>query len=59
MEHPSNIVSDEMVKFISPKGLTLCILETPKRVLLQDEMQHKAAFHQGLHCLLRLKQPSS
>ena len=21
-----------------------------------DEMQHKAAFHQGLHCLLRLKQ---
>ena len=22
-----------------------------------DEMQHKAAFHQGLHCLLRLKQP--
>ena len=24
----------------------------------QDEMQHKTAFHQGLHCLLRLKQPS-
>ena len=24
----------------------------------QDEMQHNAAFHQGLHCLLRLKQPS-
>ena len=22
-----------------------------------DEMQHNAAFHQGLHCLLRLKQP--
>ena len=22
-----------------------------------DEMQHKAAFHQGLHSLLRLKQP--
>ena len=22
-----------------------------------DEMQHSAAFHQGLHCLLRLKQP--
>ena len=21
-----------------------------------DEMQHNAAFHQGLHCLLRLKQ---
>ena len=24
-----------------------------------DEMQHYAAFHQGLHCLLRLKQPSA
>ena len=23
-----------------------------------DEMQHNAAFHQGLHYLLRLKQPS-
>ena len=23
-----------------------------------DEMQHKAAFHQGLLCLLRFKQPS-
>ena len=23
-----------------------------------NEMQHYAAFHQGLHCLLRLKQPS-
>ena len=23
-----------------------------------DEMQHNAAFHQGLHCLQRLKQPS-
>ena len=23
-----------------------------------EEMQHNAAFHQGLHCLLRLKQPS-
>ena len=23
-----------------------------------DEMQHYSAFHQGLHCLLRLKQPS-
>ena len=21
-----------------------------------DEMQHNAAFHQGLHCLIRLKQ---
>ena len=24
----------------------------------RDEMQHNAAFHQGLQCLLRLKQPS-
>ena len=23
-----------------------------------DEMQHNAVFHQGQHCLLRLKQPS-
>ena len=23
-----------------------------------DEMQHNAAFHQGLRCLLRLKHPS-
>ena len=23
-----------------------------------DEMQHNAAFHQGLHCLLRFRQPS-
>ena len=23
-----------------------------------DEMQHNAAFHQGLHCLLRIKKPS-
>ena len=22
-----------------------------------DEMQHNGVFHQGLHCLLRLKQP--
>ena len=43
--------------------LTLCKLETPKRGTLAnskdpDEMQHNAAFHQGLHCLLRLKQLS-
>ena len=31
---------------------TLAISEDP------DEMQQNAAFHQGLHCLLRLKQPS-
>ena len=23
-----------------------------------DEMQHNAAFHQGIHCFLNLKQPS-
>ena len=23
-----------------------------------DEMQHNAAFHQGLHCLLSFKEPS-
>ena len=44
-------------------SLALCILETPKCVTLAnsadpDEMQHDAAFHQGLHCLLRFKQPS-
>ena len=43
--------------------LILCMLETPERVLLAssedpDEMPHDAAFHQGLHCLLRLKQSS-
>ena len=37
-------------------ALTLCIMETPKRVD-PDEMQH-AAFHQGLHFLLKLKQSS-
>ena len=36
-------------------------METPKRVLCHtvsedpDEMLHDAAFHQGLHCLLKLK----
>ena len=42
-------------------GQTLCILETPKTLANSedtDEMQHNAAFHQGLHCLLRLNQPS-
>ena len=43
--------------------LTLCILETHKRVLWQnsedpDEMPHDAAFHQGLNCLLIFKQSS-
>ena len=38
--------------------LTFCILESPKRVQCTftnsedpDEMQRKAAFHLGLHCL--------
>ena len=36
--------------------LTLCIQETPKLVIFAnsedpDEMQHNAAFHQGLNCL--------
>ena len=41
-----------MIAFV----LTLCIQETPKRVLFSfansedpDEMQHNAAFHQDLH----------
>ena len=36
--------------------LTLFILDTDKQVLTNsedpDELLHKAAFHQGLHCLL-------
>ena len=36
----------------NPKTGTLVNSEDP------DEMQHKAAFHQGLHCSLRRKQPS-
>ena len=31
---------------------TLAISDVP------NEMQHNTAFQQGLHCLLRLKQPS-
>ena len=44
--------------------LTLYILETPLEMGTfansedPDQMQHNAAFHQGLHCLLRLKQSS-
>ena len=40
--------------------LTRCILETLEYSEDPDEMQHnllhKAAFHQGLHCLLKSKQ---
>ena len=32
------------------------MLETPAKSENQDEMQHHTAFHQGLHCLPRLKQ---
>ena len=39
--------------------LTLSILETQIGTLANtedsDEIQHNAAFHQGLHCLLKLK----
>ena len=43
--------------------LTLCIQENPKRVVLQtemtqNEMPQNVAFHQGLHCLLKLKRSS-
>ena len=52
MGHPGFIVSN----------LTLCIREIPKTSTFSnsedpDEMQLNAAFHLGLHCLLRLKQP--
>ena len=44
------------------KILSLCILETITGTLANseepDEMQHNAAFHQGLHCFLRLKRSS-
>ena len=35
------------LKTRNPKMVTLANSEDP------DEMPHKAAFHQGLHCLLR------
>ena len=44
--------------------LTVWRPETPKRVTLSNsedpgEMPHNAAFHQGLHCLLRQNQYSA
>ena len=36
-------------------SLTLFILDTDIQVLWQTELRLKAAFHQGLHCLLRWK----
>ena len=35
--------------------LTLSILGTLTNTVDPDEMPHIVAFHQGLHCLLRLK----
>ena len=40
--------------------LTLCIRGNPFTCTFAnsedpDEMQHNAAFHQGIHCLLRVK----
>ena len=46
--------------FIRPlalEQLIFCILETLANSEDPDKMQHDAAFHRGLHCLLRLKQP--
>ena len=37
----------------NPYWVTLANSEDP------DEMQHNAAFHQGLHCLLQVKQSSA
>ena len=51
----------ELDNIIRGYTLTLCILEPLKGYFDSedpDEMQHNAAFHQGLHCLLRLKQSS-
>ena len=39
-------------------ALTLCIFKTLANSEDTDEMQQYAAFHQDLHCLLRLNQPS-
>ena len=35
--------------------LTRCMLMTPKKSENFDEMQQNEAFHQGIHCLLLLK----
>ena len=43
---------------LTQQELALCILGTKANSEDLDEMQHTAAFHQGLHCLLRLIQPS-
>ena len=44
-----------LLSFPENAFFTLCVLANSEDL---DEMQHHAAFHQGLHCLLRLKQPS-
>ena len=50
------VAYEEVYRWYLHGYLTRCILETHKRVLFTnsedpDEMQHVAAFHQGLHCL--------
>ena len=52
----SVVFSLEILMLLSLIVLSLCIQETPKRVFFAnsedlDEIQHNAAFHQGLHCL--------
>ena len=55
--YPYPTCTESADRELLPGRLTLCVPETPKRVLWQtvktpDEMLHIAAFHQGLHCLL-------
>ena len=60
----TNSFSQKLFKDNSEKSLVSCtltigILETSKPVLLQKvKTPMNAAFHQGLHCLLRLKETS-
>ena len=59
MYNPGNSVSKNRIKLY----LTLCILEIPKWVLWQTvkaliKCHRNAAFHQGLHCLLRQNESS-
>ena len=53
VEALANLKTSKLLPFVfwKPLNCTLAISENP------DEMQHNAAFYQGLHCLLRLKQP--
>ena len=56
--YETNLIQSAFVKVLLQSNcfvLTLCIRITPKRVHRNsvdlDEMQHNAAFRQGLHCL--------